>query len=45
MNQIDISSDTVLILKEIEEIKYDQRLFVTNYQGPYLIATGLFEDA
>lgn len=45
MNQIAISSDSALILKEIEEINFDKRLFGTNYQGSHVIATGLFEDA
>ena len=44
MNQINVTSDT-LILKEIKEIHFDTRLFITNYQGSHVIATGLFEDA
>lgn len=45
INHIYISSDTALVLKEIEEIKYDKLLAVTDYQGSHIVATGLLEDA
>ena len=45
ISRIDISSDTILTLKEVEDINFDKRLFVINYQGSHIIATGLFEDA
>lgn len=45
ISRINISSDTTLILKEVEEIGFDKRLFIINYQGSHMIATGLFEDA
>lgn len=45
INQIDISSDTTLTLKEVEDINFNTRLFVINYQGSHMIATGLFDDA
>ncbi|WP_019539948.1 BF3164 family lipoprotein [Proteiniphilum acetatigenes] len=45
ISRIDISSDTTLTLKEVEDINFDTRLFVINYQGSHIIATGLFDDA
>lgn len=45
INQIYISTDSTLELKEVEEINFDKRLFLINYQGSHIIATGLFEDA
>ncbi|WP_158602668.1 BF3164 family lipoprotein [Proteiniphilum sp. X52] len=45
ISRIDISSDTTLTLREVEDINFDTRLFVINYQGSHMIATGLFDDA
>lgn len=45
ISQIDVSSDTTLILKEIEKVNFDKKLFLINYQKSNMIATGLFEDA
>lgn len=45
INRVYISCDTTLMLKEVEDIDSDKRLFAVNYQGSHLIATGLFEDA
>lgn len=45
LNQVVVSADTILILNEVEEINFDTRLFVINYQDSHMIANGLFEDA
>lgn len=44
INQIDMSSDTTLIIKKIQDIKTDKRLFVINRIDSNIIATGIFED-
>lgn len=45
INQVTISSDTALILNEVSDINYNNRLFIINYQGSHIIATGLFDNA
>jgi hypothetical protein len=44
INQIDISSDTTLIINENQKINSDKRLFVINRIDSNIIATGIFED-
>ncbi|RNC63494.1 hypothetical protein D7D25_16315 [Proteiniphilum sp. X52] len=44
INQIDISSDTTLIIKKNQEINTNKRLFVINRIGSNIIATGILED-
>ncbi len=45
LSQIDISTDSILILNGVLDINLDIRLFAINYQESHMIATGLFEDA
>lgn len=43
INQVSFISDSILGLKVIDKIKFDQRLFMLNYQNTHIVATGLFE--